>query len=82
MQKSKIAQMVRGQVFKRGKRQSSDRFGEKVARDFSTQSQITATQALNFQSHTRKFVFPSDNTNFTVEHKSDLWHKVIFSLYY
>ena len=26
--------MVRGQVFKRGKRQSSDRFGEKVARDF------------------------------------------------
>ena len=49
--------MVRGQVFKRGKRQSSDRFGEKVARDFSTQSQFTATQALNFQSHTRKFVF-------------------------
>ena len=57
MQKSKIAQMVRGQVFKRGKRQSSDRFGEKVARDLSTQSQITATQALNFQPHTRKFVF-------------------------
>ena len=25
--------------------------------DFSTQSQITATQALSFQSHTRKFVF-------------------------
>ena len=48
--------MVRGQVFKHGKRQSSDRFGE-VARDFSTQSQITATQALNLQSHTRKFVF-------------------------
>ena len=23
-----------------------------------------------------------ENTNFTVEHKSDLWHKVIFSLYY
>ena len=75
--------MVRGQVFKRGKRQSSDRFGEKVARDFSTQSQITATQALNFQSHTRKFFFQTEekeNTNFTVEHKSDLWHKVIFSL--
>ena len=86
VQKSKIAQMVRGQVFKHGKRQSSDRFGEKVARDFSTQitnhSNPSAKLAVPYTQIclSNSFQEEKENTNFTVEHKSDLWHKGIFSL--
>ena len=88
MQKSKIAQMVRGQVFKRGKRQSSDRFGEKVARDFSNpitnHSNPSAKLPVPYTQIclSNSFQEEKENTNFAVEHKSDLWHKVIFSLYY